>query len=82
MIMDQVGGDTYQPPPKGDAAPFEVRQLLQRTIEHAGGDVLGDRMVLHPSVGELIHLVDVAIVELPERVAVAFGTGNQRFVVL
>jgi hypothetical protein len=76
MVVDEVGGDAHQPSPEGDAAPFEAWQLLQRAKEHAGRDIFGDRMVLHPSVAELIHLFDVAIVEASERVAVAFGPGD------
>src|SRR5215475_7609475 len=80
MIMDQIGGDAYQPSAKGNTAPFEARQLLERAKEHASRDLLGDRMVLHPAVGKLIHLVDVAIVEAPKRLAVVDGTGYQYFI--
>ncbi len=71
MVGDQVAGDGDQPCPEVAALPGERLDPAQRAQERLTGEVLGELAGAHAVVDVAVDRVDVAVVELRERLGVA-----------
>ena len=71
VVGDQVAGDRDQPGAEVAALPGVGRDPAQRAQERLAGEVLGERVVGDPVGDVAVDDVDVPVVELAERLAVA-----------
>ena len=71
VVGDQVAGDRDQPGAEVAALPGVGGDPSQRPQERLAGQVLGERVVVDPVGDVAVHDVDVRVVQLAERLAVA-----------
>src|SRR5204862_1413562 len=65
-IRDRVRRNADQPGAERRAAPFEIRQRVQRLVEDLGGQLLRVGTVAYASDDESVDALEMAIVEIAE----------------